>query len=62
MLRMTRKDFAQWIEEYANLADLVDAIAELSGSNRPTPVEIIEGVLKVLNDEAFEQVKKMYVS
>lgn len=62
MLKMTRQDFAQWIEEYANLADLVDAIAELSGSNRPTPVEIIEGVLELLNDEAFEQVKKMYVS
>jgi hypothetical protein len=62
MLRMTRKDFAEWIKEYANLADLVDAIGDLSGSNRLTPVEIIEGVLELLNDEAFEQVKKMYVS
>lgn len=62
MLRMTRKDFAQWIEEFANLEDLLDAIGDLSRSNTLTPLEVIEGVLELLNDEAFEQVKKMYVS
>lgn len=62
MLRMTRADFAEWIEEYANLEDLLDAIGDLSRSNTLTPLEVIEGVLELLNDEAFEQVKKMYVS
>lgn len=62
MLRMTRKDFAQWIEEFANLEDLLDAIGDLSRSNTLTPLEVIEGVLELLNDEAFEQVKKMYIS
>ena len=63
MLRMTRTDFANWIEEYANLADLLDAISDLPLiKDRPQPVEIIESVLNLLTDEAFEQVKKMYVS